>query len=366
MLCQNCQYLFEGSTANVEPLASMNCQVLRRTQNAKSFSVLSDPVGCILCHKIWQWFLSKNKGKTLPSSYLFKSEIRVTSRGIRWIDTEIFDVVDVEERLGRAIIELRILDDDLAKKVTPYSDMLIAQHNTNSEDALKLASSWIQECLFTHKSCRQNARECTKMPTRLLELDQPHPGHVRLQSVLSTQKYMTLSHCWGCSKPLRLLKETFEQLQKGIPTSSLPKTFSDTVKVVRTLGIRYLWIDSLCIFQDSLDDWKREAYSMCDVYRGSFCNIAATASEGSEGGLFRSRDPRLVSPLVITTEYTDYENKTLLGEFTYFSDIVHDHDQPLLHRGWVVQEPSNKYHSLSNPILNNKRSISASKSNNRI
>ncbi|KAK1502880.1 hypothetical protein CTAM01_04869 [Colletotrichum tamarilloi] len=38
--------------------------------------------------------------------------------------------------------------------------------------------------------------------------------------------------------------------------TSLSKTFQDAVLVTRRLGIKYIWIDSLCIIQDSKLDWE--------------------------------------------------------------------------------------------------------------
>jgi hypothetical protein len=48
----------------------------------------------------------------------------------------------------------------------------------------------------------------------------------------------------------------------GIPLSSLPKTFLDAIVVTKALGLRYLWIDSLCIIQDDEDDWLAESKTM--------------------------------------------------------------------------------------------------------
>jgi len=53
---------------------------------------------------------------------------------------------------------------------------------------------------------------------------------------------------WGKSQPLTLTQETVQVLEAGIPLAALPKTFQDAVFVTRTLGTRYLWIDSLLVF----------------------------------------------------------------------------------------------------------------------
>ncbi|KAF2446693.1 HET-domain-containing protein [Karstenula rhodostoma CBS 690.94] len=105
--------------------------------------------------------------------------------------------------------------------------------------------------------------------------------------------YVTLSHCWGEAKFTKLTKENLEDFKKGIPLSSLPSTFRQAIHFARRLNpsIRYIWIDSLCIVQDSKDDWNRESVEMYSVYRNSYCNISATAASDSTHGMHFSRDP---------------------------------------------------------------------------
>ena len=52
--------------------------------------------------------------------------------------------------------------------------------------------------------------------------------------------------------------------------------------------VKWLWIDSLCIIQDSRDDWLCEA-PMCDVYQNAFLNISADHAVDARGGLFHDR-----------------------------------------------------------------------------
>jgi hypothetical protein len=54
----------------------------------------------------------------------------------------------------------------------------------------------------------------------------------------------------------KLVKSNVEALHQDIPTKSLCKTFIDALEVIRTIGIGYLWIDSLCIVQDDDEDVK--------------------------------------------------------------------------------------------------------------
>ncbi|PQE26592.1 hypothetical protein CJF30_00001352 [Rutstroemia sp. NJR-2017a BBW] len=69
----------------------------------------------------------------------------------------------------------------------------------------------------------------------------------------------------------------------GTRLSHFPQTFQDAISITQRLGIRYLWIDSLCIIQDSLSDWEAESARMGDVYTNSFLTIAATHSTNSHG-----------------------------------------------------------------------------------
>lgn len=66
--------------------------------------------------------------------------------------------------------------------------------------------------------------------------------------------------------------------------SSMPQNFRDAVKLTRLLGIRYLWIDPLCILQDSKEDWEREGLKINDVYKYSYVTVAATSASAAYDG----------------------------------------------------------------------------------
>jgi hypothetical protein len=101
-------------------------------------------------------------------------------------------------------------------------------------------------------------------------------------------RYICLSHCWGDASnlPMRTTRSTLDEYKQRIRWSILPKTFQHAVMFTRKLRIRYLWIDSLCIVQDDVDDWLRESGKMCSVFQHSTLTLCATASQDSNGGLF--------------------------------------------------------------------------------
>lgn len=97
---------------------------------------------------------------------------------------------------------------------------------------------------------------------------------------------MTLSHCWGNVSPLTTTKATLSQHAQQIPLATLPKTFRDAVAICRSVGVEFLWIDSLCIIQDDGDDWSREAAQMKAVYANCYAMISADGSANPHGGCF--------------------------------------------------------------------------------
>ena len=95
------------------------------------------------------------------------------------------------------------------------------------------------------------------------------------------------------------MRKKYDAYLKEIPQEALPRVFRDTFRLAGQAGINYVWIDSLCIVQDSSDhgDWIREAATMGSVYRHSFCNVAATGFRNGDNGLFVSREPDLLQPI---------------------------------------------------------------------
>lgn len=70
----------------------------------------------------------------------------------------------------------------------------------------------------------------------------------------------------------------------------LPKTFQDAIVITWKLGLEYIWIDSLCIVQDSPDDWRFHVATMASIYRDAYVTIAAAGAESSEKGCFLAHD----------------------------------------------------------------------------
>ncbi|KAH7009334.1 heterokaryon incompatibility protein-domain-containing protein [Macrophomina phaseolina] len=146
---------------------------------------------------------------------------------------------------------------------------------------------WIQECERNHPVCRLTAKPFK--PTRLIDVGTQDAPEVKLETEgIPGLRYVALSHCWGPPDPERpILKtesSTITEREKGIPLNIMPKNFRDAILVTRRLGLQYLWIDSLCIIQDSVEDWRREAAMMDQVYIHAYVTLAATSTSTSHDG----------------------------------------------------------------------------------
>jgi Heterokaryon incompatibility protein (HET) len=72
---------------------------------------------------------------------------------------------------------------------------------------------------------------------------------------------------------------------EAISIASLTPLFQDAINFTKLIGMKYIWIDSLCIIQDYLEDWKRESKKMGLIYRRASFNIAAMSFEDGSRGL---------------------------------------------------------------------------------
>ena len=131
---------------------------------------------------------------------------------------------------------------------------------------------------------------------------------------------------------------------QSIPVDELPVMFQDAFSITAQLGYEYIWIDSLCIIQDSpgSSDWLEESARMHHVYGNSVCNLAATGfSDGSQGLLSGDRGQDLSFPsfhfdkLFKHLNVETSEECHIISTDNFRREIV---DSPLHQRAWVIQE----------------------------
>lgn len=161
-----------------------------------------------------------------------------------------------------------------------------------------LAREWLRQCVTSHKDCALAANLGTPhhgYPTRLIQVTGDENLNLRLALTenfsKSKQPYLTLSHCWGAAKILRLLLDNLADFQHQIPFNQLFPTFREAARVMRQLGHTHIWIYCLCIIQDSKADWRDESKIVGDIYANSVCTISALTALSSVQGCFAEKSP---------------------------------------------------------------------------
>jgi hypothetical protein len=181
----------------------------------------------------------------------------------------------------------------------------------------------------------------SRLPTRVIDVTYENPRLVESQG--ETSQYVALSHCWGKSKTVVTDTCTLSSRKKGIEFCSLPKTFQDAITVTRRLGYRYLWIDSLCIVQDSHSDWQREAAMMGDYYGQAHLTISATSADGDHVGFLNTRTPDTSNPVNLMLDLPNGEIGTISVVLRPANAVAsafyrNVEQSPTNTRAWILQE----------------------------
>ena len=337
VLCETCQRCLRKLVI---------LKVRRGIHHATASSMLAAvEIGCRICTCLWRHFAGfrnidpENVPKEMNENRQIFS-IFGTIFGTISKHEPYFGVLNME---FYQCPEWYLVPSAIRNEIVPRVDLFSYQNDRINlmNHYWELANGWLSNCSSYHTKCKHVMSVENYYPTRLIEVRaNSSDGELRLYStsdVLIKKPYMTLSHCWGTSQFLRLTTSTLNRLQKGFNLAELPPTFQDAVMVTRALGINFLWIDALCIIQDSNVDWQHEASLMSQVYSNSICNISALDAHDSTGGLFFNRGASNIP--YCTLKICRKFRRERLYEFAY-TDFWSDSVQhaPLARRAWVLQE----------------------------
>lgn len=241
------------------------------------------------------------------------------------------------------------------------------ENSTRSPESLRLIRTWLSKCRQEHHQCSRGADTLpSQPPTRLIEILN---DKIRLYIPKEEEavEYATLSHRWPIKlEGLMLLTDDAigrfqDKIEEDDPGFS--RVFANAVFLCRELGIRFLWIDCLCIIQQQSDrsDWGREHQKMGAVYKNALLNFAATDSYAENPlikGIFRNRKPEHLQPNEVEASFNSifrgswYDLPGRLfristfqsaqsGKYHVISGNLFSRSvylAPLNKRGWVIQE----------------------------
>ena len=201
----------------------------------------------------------------------------------------------------------------------------------------QLIRFWLQDCDESHKDCQGLITDY--LPTRLIDIGSSENSRIHLLETRNEKpantKYIALSHPWGDPvrhPPFKTLQKNLNEFLHQISYDQLPATFKDAIKTARALGIRYLWIDSLCIIQGDDGDFSDEAKRMEDVFSSAYCVLAASRATGQHDGFLNDHPQRgyvtfgdgADKRFHVCQHIDDFSHDVLEGSFN--------------RRGWVLQE----------------------------
>jgi hypothetical protein len=180
-------------------------------------------------------------------------------------------------------------------------------------------------------------------PTRLIEIvemdtkNQNH--HVRLvdgKSLNGDTEYTALSYCWGGDLKTALRESNKDLYRTEIPWNDIPKTIQDAILTSDKLEIGFIWVDSLCIIQDSsANDKKIEIGQMTQVYTHAAFNIAARRAPDVHTGFLHERTLPSGTSIV---DFRGEDGKTRQCTLTFESAAQEEDENVLDTRGWTLQE----------------------------
>ncbi|KAJ5707264.1 extracellular lipase [Penicillium malachiteum] len=212
-----------------------------------------------------------------------------------------------------------LLHDNKRKSVVPILP------RGSDEEVLRRLSAWLDERRKEVPAWSDASAE-KSLPTRVLDLGRPCLERFSQESLEQDLRlvesngqrghYTTLSYCWGGYSEFKTTRSSYRDRLEGITFADLPKTYADAVRITRSLGVRYLWIDALCIIQEDPKDWLHEAGRMSDIFWNTTCRIAANEGKDPTEGFFPPKEtpasikvPNLISE-ELSTGLSDVEKDT--------------------------------------------------------
>lgn len=229
------------------------------------------------------------------------------------------------------------------------------------------AASWdfarhcLETCRTGHAGCREDPYshgwvrsdnlpnelvDISAVPSRLLDVSPGNGLDIRLVEIesmsasekdaVSSSGFVALSYCWGQQQSLILTQTQSRHLLAGFSTSELPLTIRDAVRTVRQLGLRYIWVDALCIYQDNDDDKAREIGRMGSYYGSAALTICAAAASKADEGFLHHREPApfAVGPIRMQLTNTNGDDQ---GHIHLLLESPAP-PEPTTTRGWTMQE----------------------------
>ncbi|KAJ8067231.1 hypothetical protein OCU04_004595 [Sclerotinia nivalis] len=196
---------------------------------------------------------------------------------------------------------------------------------------------------YNGEVCRDSTTNDVTPIFRLIDVRESKIVELHNANIASFE-YAALSYVWGDTQRTLLLNLNQQALQKaGSLTGCVPKTIQDAMRFSQQLGIRYLWVDALCIIQDSDSDKAIQIGTMGTIYAHSKVTLIAASGKNAEAGLPGIQNPRTGKQTQIDISTADNRVsmkliRTLHPHNNGYSFSHQLEDSEWSRRGWTLQE----------------------------
>lgn len=146
--------------------------------------------------------------------------------------------------------------------------------------------------------------------------------------------YVALSYVWGGDQPMTTGISITRFTTQGIPPEEMAQSTKDAIRATQQLGIRYLWIDAVCIIQDNEADKARELQVMGRIYRDATLTISASSSKSARLG-FAKWDPLTACQLPFMLPNGSMGSVAAVPSLI---ELPQNITRPIDRRGWTFQE----------------------------
>ena len=141
----------------------------------------------------------------------------------------------------------------------------------------EMVQGWISKCQAGHSHCSRSIPDPGVHPQRLLDCLTR-----KVVQTLGPAKYAALSYVWGSPQAT---SSSDVKYKVGETLWKLPQTIEDAITVTKSLNLRYLWVDRLCIPQDDKANFHLELKSMALIFESAQLTIIAGHGNGANDGL---------------------------------------------------------------------------------
>ncbi|KAK7015889.1 hypothetical protein VNI00_019016 [Paramarasmius palmivorus] len=166
--------------------------------------------------------------------------------------------------------------------------------DVGSSRAYSLALGCLQDCIANHNMCPKPANS-PRLPTRVIDCLNPERPKL-LTSHGEPGTYVALSYVWGGGQPNCTVTTNLDTYAHGISLDLIPRTIRDAIEATNKYGLRYLWVDSFCIIQDSREDKQVELTQLPRIFRDAYITIIASSAKSAFAGFLQDRDPPAPPP----------------------------------------------------------------------